>query len=156
MLQGPHERAAADPSARSGPRMSGRAVVIGAGHQGLVAAIGLAAAGCEVTVCEAADEPGGGVRTAEVTLPGFRHDTCSGFFPLTVASPAFRDLGLDISWIDPAIPMVHVFDGGEEIALHRDLDHTVRSLEACARGAGGAWHRLIRTLWPHRERLISA
>ena len=136
--------------------MSARAVVIGAGHQGLVAAIGLAAAGCEVTVLEAADEPGGGVRTAELTLPGFRHDTCSGFFPLTAASPAFRDLDLDVPWIEPTVPMVHVLDGGEEISLHRDVDRTVQSLEACAHGAGAAWHRLIGALWPHRERLTSA
>jgi phytoene dehydrogenase-like protein len=136
--------------------MSARAVVIGAGHQGLVAAIGLAAAGCEVTVLEAADQPGGAVRTAELTLPEFRHDTCSGFFPLTAASPAFRELELEIPWIDPMVPMVHVFDGGEEIALHRDVDQTAQSLEACASGAGRAWQRLIAALWPHRERLMGA
>jgi phytoene dehydrogenase-like protein len=136
--------------------MSERAVVIGAGHQGLVAAIGLAAAGCEVLVLEATDEPGGAVRTAELTLPGFRHDTCSGFFPLTAASPAFRELELEVPWIDPAVPMVHVLDGGEEIVLHRDVDQTAQSLETCSPGAGPAWQRLIAALWPHRERLIAA
>src|SRR5436190_3455428 len=136
--------------------MSARVAVIGAGHQGLVAAIGLAAGGCDVVVLECADAPGCAVRTAELTLPGFRHDTCSGFFPLTAASPAFRDLDLDVPWIEPTVPMVHVLDGGEEITLHRDVDHTVQSLEACARGAGAAWHRLIGALWPHRERLTSA
>ena len=138
------------------PEMNPRPVVIGAGHQGLVAAIGLAAAGCEVLVLEAAEDPGGAVRTAELTRPGFRHDTCSGFFPLTAASPAFRELELEIPWIDPVIPMAHVFDEGEEIVLHRDVEQTAQSLEACSSGAGRAWQRLIATLWPHRERLMGA
>src|SRR5438105_1613094 len=136
--------------------MSARPVVIGAGHQGLVAAITLAAAGSEVLVLEAADEPGGAVRTAELTLPGFRHDTCSGFFPLTAASPAFRELELDIPWIDPSVPMVHALDSGKEIVLHRDVEQTALSLEECASRAGRAWQSLIAALWPHREPLIRA
>jgi phytoene dehydrogenase-like protein len=146
----------ARPLARLTPKMDPSAVIIGAGHQGLVAAIGLAGAGCDVVVLEASDEPGGAVRTAELTLPGFRHDVCSGFFPLTAASPAFRELELEIPWIDPAVAMAHVFDGGEEIVLHRDVDETARSLESCSRGAGRAWQRLVASLWPHRERLIRA
>ncbi len=136
--------------------MSTRVAVIGAGHQGLVAAIELAAAGCEVVVLEAAAEPGGGVRTAELTLPGFRHDTCSGFFPLTAASPAFRELELDVPWINPPVAMVHGLDCEEEVVLHRDLEQTCESLERCAPGAGRAWRRLIGTLWPHRELLVRA
>jgi phytoene dehydrogenase-like protein len=136
--------------------MTAHAVVIGAGHQGLVAAIGLAAAGHDVVVLEAADEPGGAVRTGELTLPGFRHDICSGFFPLTAASPAFRELALEVPWIDPAVPMAYVFDGGQEIVLHRDVELTAQSLEACSSGAGRAWQRLIAALWPHRERLMRA
>src|SRR5436190_21667440 len=72
-----------------------RVLVVGAGHNGLVAAITLAAAGCDVTVLEASDRPGGAVRTEPGPLPGFIHDRCAGFFPLTVASPAFE--GLDIA-----------------------------------------------------------
>ena len=135
--------------------MPSRVAVIGAGHQGLVASVRLAEAGQEVTVLEAAGGPGGGVRTEELTLPGFRHDPCAAFFPLAAASPVIRDLELDLDWVNPAIPMVHLTDSdGGEIALHRDLAATAASLERCARGAGAAWQELVQTLWPHREALI--
>lgn len=138
--------------------MSGRIAVIGAGHHGLVAALRLSKRGHDVLVLEAAGVPGGAVRSAELTLPGFTHDTCSGFFPMTAASPVFRALELELEWVDPPIPMVHVLDGesGAAIALHRDLAATIDSLEACAPGAGAAWGELIRTLWPHREALVRA
>jgi len=129
--------------------------VIGAGHHGLVAAIRLSARGHDVLVLEAAGTPGGAVRSSELTLPGFIHDTCAGFFPLTSASPVFRELELDVDWVDPAIPMVHVLDGdGGEVALHQELGATVASLEACAAGAGVAWGRLTRTLLPMRRAVI--
>ena len=137
--------------------MSKRIAVIGAGHHGLVAALRLAARGHDVLVLEAASAPGGAVRSAELTMPGFTHDVCSGFFPLTAASPAFADLDLGLDWVHPPVAMVHVLDGeGEEVALHRDLAATIDSLEACAAGAGAAWGELMRTLWPHRHALISA
>src|SRR5436305_7770334 len=137
--------------------MRQRLVVIGSGHHGLVAAARLGMRGHEVLVLEAAGAPGGAVRSAALTLPGFTHDTCSGFFPLTAASPAFRDLDLDLGWVDPPIPMVHVLDEeGAEVALHRDLAATIDSLEACTPRAGAAWRELIETLWPHRDRLIRA
>ncbi|MBV9334558.1 MAG: NAD(P)/FAD-dependent oxidoreductase [Solirubrobacterales bacterium] len=137
--------------------MSRRIAVIGAGHHGLVAALRLAARGHDVLVLEAAGTPGGAVRSDESTLPGFTHDVCSGFFPLTAASPAFADLDLPLDWINPPVAMVHVLDaGGGEVALHRDLAATIDSLEACAAGAGVAWGELMRTLWPHRHALISA
>jgi phytoene dehydrogenase-like protein len=135
--------------------MTRRVAVIGAGHHGLVAAIKLAAAGCDVTVFETSAEPGGGVRSAELTLPGFVHDTCSGFFPLTAASPAFEELELDVDWVNPPLPMAHVLDEGE-IGLHRDVGATAESLDACAPGRGFAWRDLIETLWPHRRPLIRA
>jgi phytoene dehydrogenase-like protein len=132
-----------------------RVVVIGAGHHGLVAAIRLADAGCDVLVVERAERPGGAVRSAELTLPGFVHDPCSGFFPMTVASPAFARLGLELDWVNPDVPMVHVLDDqGGEVALHRDVDATVRSLDACARGAGAGWRGLMEKLLPHRHALI--
>lgn len=137
--------------------MGRRIAVIGSGHHGLVAAIRLSANRHDVIVLEAASRPGGAVRTAELTLPGFRHDTCSGFFPLTAASPAFRELGLDLDWINPPVAMVHVLDEeGAEIALHRDIGQTCESLEAAAPRAGAAWRQLMQTLWPGREALIRA
>jgi phytoene dehydrogenase-like protein len=137
--------------------MAKRIAVIGSGHHGLVAAAHLSARGHHVVVLESAAEPGGAVRSAALTLPGFTHDTCSGFFPLTAASPAFRELDLDVEWVDPPVPMFHVLDAdGDGIALHRDPAGTVESLEACAAGAGEAWHELMRTLWPHRWALIDA
>src|SRR5919204_1488596 len=135
--------------------MPRRVVVIGAGHHGLVAAVRLAARGCEVLVLEAAAEPGGGVRSAELTLRGFVHDICSGFFPLTAASPAFEELELGVDWIDPPVAMAHVLEDGE-IALQRDLRATAQSLDTCAPGAGAAWRDLVETLWPQRAAVIRA
>jgi phytoene dehydrogenase-like protein len=137
--------------------MSSRVAVVGGGHHGLVAAIRLVAAGCEVAVLEAGDHIGGGVHSEESTLPGFRHDSCSGFFPLTAASPVFRALELDLGWVNPPTAMAHVLGPeGQAIALHRDTDATVASLDACAPGAGRGWRALMDRLWPHREALISA
>lgn len=137
--------------------MSRRVAVVGAGHHGLVAAIRLAAGGCEVTVFEAGTQAGGGVRSAELTRPGFIHDTCAGFFPLAHASPVFRELELGVGWVNPPIAMVHVTDEhGGEVALHRELAATVASLERCAPGAGAAWRDLVDALWPHRDALIDA
>src|SRR5829696_8904468 len=88
-----------------------RVLVIGAGHNGLVAALRLADAGLEVTVLEQADRPGGALKSAQDTLPGFVHDRCAGFLPLTVASTAFEGLGVRerIDWIQPPVAMAHPF-----------------------------------------------
>lgn len=132
-------------------------VVIGAGHHGLVAAVWLAERGHDAVVLEAAPWPGGGVRSQELTQPGFTSDVCSGFFPLARAAPAFQELELDLEWVDPPVPMVHVLEEpGAEIALQRDIGATVRSLEAVAPGGGFAWRELMETLWPHRGALIRA
>ncbi|HKG16878.1 MAG TPA: NAD(P)/FAD-dependent oxidoreductase [Solirubrobacteraceae bacterium] len=136
-----------------------RVIVIGAGHNGLVAAIRLARAGVEVTVLEWAAAPGGHLRSSHDTLPGFVHDLGAGFFPLTLASPAFREVpldSLDLKWANPAIAMAHPFLDGGAIALHRDLDATADSLERCSPGAGEAWRGFVARLLPHREALVSA
>jgi len=70
------------------------AIVVGAGPNGLAAAITLARAGRSVRVYEAAEQVGGGTRTMELTLPGFRHDMCSTILPLTLASPFFTSIDL--------------------------------------------------------------
>jgi phytoene dehydrogenase-like protein len=134
-------------------------VVVGGGHQGLVAAIHLAAAGQQVLVLEAAPEPGGAVTSGQDTLPGFVHDRCSAFFPLAAASPAFAELGLErrgLAWVNPDVPMVHLLPAGRAVALHRDLAATAASLEECSPGAGAAWERLVGRLWPQRENLMRA
>lgn len=131
-------------------------VVIGAGHNGLVAAVRLAARGLDVTVLEAAELPGGGVRSDAATLPGFVHDTCAAFFPLTAVSPAFRALELDVDWVNPPVAMAHVFDDGTAISLYRDVDATAASLAASAPTAGEAWRGLVERLWPLRTSLIRA
>jgi phytoene dehydrogenase-like protein len=114
------------------PRPGGStAVVIGAGPNGLAAAIALAQAGVRVTVLEAKDTVGGGTRTAELTLPGFRHDVCSAVHPLAASSPFFASLPLEehgLRWLQPEIPLAHPFDDGTAATLLRSLDDTAASL----------------------------
>ena len=100
--------------------------MIGSGPNGLVAAIELARAGLAVEVHEAAEEAGGGLRTAELTLPGFVHDVCSAIHPLAVASPALRDL--DVDWVHPDAPLAHPLDDGTAVVLERSLDETAGGL----------------------------
>ena len=121
------------------------AVVIGAGHNGLVAANLLADAGWEVTVLEAEDVPGGAVRTAELTVPGFRHDVYSSFYPLTVMSPVMRGLDLEahgLRWRRSPLVVAHPRTDGSCAVLAGDLDGTAASLDAFAAGDGDAWRRL--------------
>jgi phytoene dehydrogenase-like protein len=107
-------------------RVGRRAVVIGSGPNGLAAAIELARAGLAVEVREAAEEAGGGLRTAELTLPRFAHDICSAIHPLAVASPALRDL--DVDWVHPDAPLAHPLDDGTAVVLARSLDATAGQL----------------------------
>src|SRR5205085_610738 len=100
------------------------AVVVGAGPNGLSAAIVLAKAGLSVLVLEANPTIGGGSRTAELTLPGFRHDICSAIHPMAVLSPFFRSLPLDVSWIEPPFAIAHPLDDGTAAILERSVDAT--------------------------------
>ncbi len=123
------------------------AVVIGAGPNGLVAANRLADAGWSVTVLEAAEEPGGAVRSGELTLPGFRHDLFSAFYPLAMASPALRRLHLEehgLRWCHAPLVVAHALADGRAAAISTDLDQTAASLEGFARGDGDAWRTLSR------------
>ncbi|MGM9509338.1 phytoene desaturase family protein [Larkinella sp. GY13] len=107
------------------------AIVVGSGPNGLAAAITLQQAGLSVLVLEGKPEIGGGLRSAELTLPGFIHDTCSAIHPLAINSPFFRTLPLDafgLEYIEPPIAAAHPFDDGKAAILTRSLDETARSL----------------------------
>jgi phytoene dehydrogenase-like protein len=118
------------------------AAVIGSGPNGLVGAIVLARAGYDVDVHEAAEEPGGGVRSAQLTLPGFVHDVCSAIHPLGAASPAFQELGLPIEWVHSPVQAAHPFDAGPAAVLGRSLEQTGESLGCDA----AAYRRLVEPL----------
>ncbi|WP_182347813.1 phytoene desaturase family protein [Tomitella gaofuii] len=120
------------------------AVVVGSGPNGLSAAVRLAHAGLDVTVLEAADRPGGGTRTSELTLPGVLHDECSGFHPTGAASPYFTALGLErhgLRWLWPEIDLAHPLDDGRAALATRGLQHA-DSLAADAQ----RWRRMFTPL----------
>ena len=97
-------------------------VVVGSGPNGLAAAITLAEAGASVLVLEANDTPGGGMRTAELTLPGFRHDVCSAIHPMAMATPFFRQESLGITWLQPEVAVAHPFDDGSAATFAATTD----------------------------------
>ena len=119
------------------------AIVVGAGPNGLAAAITFARAGRSVRVYEAAPEVGGGTRTMELTLPGFRHDMCSTILPLALASPFFRTVDLaahGVEIVHPDAPVAHPLDGARAAVLERSVSATGDGLG----GADGrAWRRLF-------------
>ncbi|HLY30854.1 MAG TPA: NAD(P)/FAD-dependent oxidoreductase, partial [Ktedonobacterales bacterium] len=143
------------------------AVVIGAGPNGLAAAITLAEAGRSVIVYEAADTVGGGTRTKELTLLGFAHDVCSAIYPLGVGSPFFKRLPLadyGLEWIQPDAPMAHPLPDGSAVLLERSIASTAAGLDASDRRAYTALMEPLATGWdtladaflgPLRPRLLA-
>ncbi len=129
-----------------------QATVIGSGPNGLSAAVALARAGYDVRVIEASDTIGGGVRTAELTLPGFAHDVCSAVHPAALSSPFFRAFGLRerIEWVRPEISFAQPLDGGRAAIAWRDLDRTANGLGQDAR----AWRAVVRPLSTHLQGLV--
>jgi len=122
------------------------AIVIGSGPNGLAAAIRLAEAGWSVVVLEAAERPGGAVRTEALTLPGFRHDTFSSVYPAAAASPVFGRMPLDrygLQWVHPAACSAHPLPGGDAVVLYRDLEATARTLERQHPGDGERWASFV-------------
>ena len=119
-----------------------RAVVVGAGPNGLAAAIVLAQAGLQVEVFEAEALPGGGARTMELTLPGFHHDFGSAVHPMAVGSPFLSSLQLrehGLEWIHSPSVVAHPLDDGSAVLLERDLADAVREF----REDGRAWEKLV-------------
>src|SRR5256885_1455689 len=128
--------------------MNLRASVIGAGPNGLSAAIVLAQKGLHVDVFEPEPQPGGAVRTLPLTLPGFSHDIGSAVYPLAAGSPFFSSLPLrnhGLEWIHSPAPLAHPFDDGTAITLERALHNAESSLGKDA----NPWLRLFKPLATH-------
>ena len=105
--------------------------IIGAGPNGLAAAIELALAGKSVCIYEANETVGGGARSGELTLPGFVHDICSAVHPLAAGSPFFSTLPLDhygLEFIHPPASLAHPFDDGTAVVLERSVQTTSETL----------------------------
>jgi phytoene dehydrogenase-like protein len=135
------------------------AVVIGAGHNGLVAANRLADAGWEVLVLEAQPEIGGAVRSDREVHPDFVTDTFSAFYPMAAASPVIRSLGLEefgLRWVHAPAPLGHPHTDGSWTLLHRDVDVTADLLEATCPGDGPAWRALVRRWQLIGDQLVDA
>ena len=121
------------------------AVIIGSGPNGLAAAIYLAQRKLSVLVVEAADEIGGGTRSAQLTRPGFIHDVCSAIHPLTIASPFFQTLPLDdfgLEFVQPAASVAHPLDDGTAVLLKKSVEETAANLGT----DGTSYERLVKVL----------
>lgn len=131
-------------------------IVVGSGPNGLVAAIVLARAGLDVEVVEASETIGGGMRSAELTVPGVLHDVCSATHPTALASPAFQELAPDLErhglrWRWPEVDIAHPLDGGRAGVMVRSLDDTCAGLGP----DGGAWRRTFGPLTDHFAELVA-
>jgi phytoene dehydrogenase-like protein len=130
------------------------AVVVGAGPNGLAAAIALARAGLSVQILEEKPTIGGGARTEELTLPGFHHDVCSAIHPMAIVSPFFRTLPLaehGLVWLESPLPVVHPLEDGSAAVLHLSIDETAKGLGV----DGTAYARLMRPFAENSVQLFS-
>jgi phytoene dehydrogenase-like protein len=130
------------------------AVVVGAGPNGLVAAIELATRGASVLLIEAAETVGGGMKTSNLTLDGFLHDDCSAIHPMILGSPALRSLplaGHGLEMVHPEVPLAHPLDGGSAVILDRAVGATSEGLGP----DGAAYRRLMNPLVAHASDLTA-
>ena len=130
------------------------AIIIGSGPNGLSAAIELSHNGASVLVLEAADTIGGGTRTIELTLPGFKHDYCSAVHPMGVLSPYWRQLPLEqhgLEWVHPEASVAHPLDGERAVILSQSLEETMESLGA----DGRAWRNMVRPYLKNAHGMLS-
>ncbi len=130
------------------------AVVIGGGPNGLAAAITLSDAFNAVLLMEGRDTIGGGLRSSELTLPGFVHDVCAAVLPLAISSSFFGRLDLascGLEWIQPEIPLAHPFEDGSALFLHRSLETTRDALGV----DGKAYRHLLTPFVENHEKLLA-
>lgn len=134
--------------------MSLDAVVVGSGPNGLAAAVALAERGAKVCVLERAERVGGGTWTSELTLPGFKHDVCSGVHPMGVLSPYLRTLPLErhgLRWCFPPLSVAHPFEDGPAALLWPSVEETAKGLGA----DGPAWERMVAPFVPRVHELLA-
>src|SRR5690348_183219 len=124
------------------------ALVVGSGPNGLAAAVTLAEAGRSVLVMEAEEQPGGGLRTMELTEPGFRHDVCSTIHAMAAISPFLRQRPLDL--VRPPAALAHPLDGGAVAVVRGSVADTARGLGK----DGAAYHRLLSPLERRADALV--
>lgn len=128
------------------------AIVVGSGPNGLAAAIRLAQEGWSVSVFEAKETPGGGLRTAELTLPGFRHDICATIHTTGFTSPFLSTLPLEqygVEWVFPPAALAHPFDDHPAAMVYRSLERTASELDGDAR----AYKRLYTPILEHWDKI---
>ena len=127
------------------------AIIIGSGPNGLSSAITIAREGFSVLVIEGAKVIGGGVRSDFITVPDFRHDICSAFYPLAISSPFFKSLDLEsygLEWIQPTAPVGHPLNNGESVILKRSVNETADGLEIDNTSYKNLFNPLIKN-WPY-------
>lgn len=132
------------------------AIVVGSGPNGLGAAIALAREGKRVRVYEASSVPGGGVRSAALTLPGFVHDTGAAVHALAFASPFFRSLPLaerGLEFAQPEVPFAHPLDDRSAVLVHRSVAETADGLD---RADSRAYRRLMTPFVDEADALLGA
>ena len=126
------------------------AIVVGSGPNGLAAAITMQQAGLSVLLLEGKSTIGGGLRTAQLTLPGFLHDICSAVHPLAIGSPFFKTLPLSkygLQYIQPAISAAHPLDNGRAAVLHHSVEETAAKLGEDAPEYSGLMNHIVKN-WP--------
>ncbi|HLT89130.1 MAG TPA: NAD(P)/FAD-dependent oxidoreductase, partial [Sphingobacterium sp.] len=128
------------------------AIIIGSGPNGLAAAITLQQQGLSTLIVEGSDTIGGGMRTKELTLPGFQHDVCSAIHPMAMASPFMRSLPLEqygLDFVQAPYAAAHPLDSGDTAILYNSLEETVKDLGADA----STYKKLIQPVVEHWESL---
>lgn len=128
------------------------AVVVGSGPNGLAAGIAMQKAGVSVLILEGKETIGGGMRSAELTLPGFTHDICSAIHPMAADSPFLKTMPLHkhgLEWIYPPYALAHPFDDGQAAILEKSIDATAETLGVDSM----AYKSLMEGFVPHFDKL---
>jgi phytoene dehydrogenase-like protein len=126
-------------------------VVIGGGHNGLTCAAYLSKSGLKVAVLEREREIGGGTATRELTVPGFKHNTCANYFHGFELYPVARDLELErygFECLTPEVQQAYLYGDGRAAVIHRDLEPTMESIARFSARDSVTWQTLTERFLP--------